>query len=269
MKINISIYFKCALILTTVIAVFLTGCPAPIKRAPEELAMVRNATFSYPDFSDDLELDGLEHSILKSLDYLQKVPADRTYQFGKHRFGAVHLIKSLQHFLDFIRTNPSGRELKNFIRTHYRVYQSIGRDQEGEVLFTGYYEPMLEGSKVKTERFRYPVYRRPDDLLVIDLGDLYEELKGKRVRGRLQRRFRGRVHAQLQPGLGVPTVRASGTDCSGCRLWQPRPSTSCRVDRTRRHESHGSGFGRFHGNVLRRRHRRRHRPRGVARRVPR
>ena len=184
MKINIPLYFKCALILTTVIAIFITGCAAPTKKAPEELAMVRRSTFSYPDFSDDLELDGLEHSILKSLVYLQRVPVDRTYQFGKDRFEAAHLIKSLQVFLDFIRTNPSNRELKKFIRSNYIVYQSVGRDQKGEVLFTGYYEPHLSGRLYRDEEYRYPIYALPNDLIEIDLSAFNEKYDGESIVGR-------------------------------------------------------------------------------------
>jgi membrane-bound lytic murein transglycosylase A len=184
MKINVPLYFKCALILTTAIAIFITGCAAPTKKAPGELAMVRRSTFSYPDFSDDLELDGLEHSILKSLVYLQRVPADRTYQFGKDRFEAAHLIKSLQVFLDFIRTNPSNRELKKFIRSNYIVYQSVGRDQKGEVLFTGYYEPHLSGRLYRDEEYRYPIYALPDDLIEIDLSAFNEKYDGENIVGR-------------------------------------------------------------------------------------
>ena len=184
MKINIPLYFKCALILTTVIAIFITGCAAPTKKAPEELAMVRRSTFSYPDFSDDLELDGLEHSLLKSLVYLQRVPADRTYQFGKDRFEAAHLIKSLQVFLDFIRTNPSNRELKKFIRSNYTIYQSVGRDQKGEVLFTGYYEPHLSGRLYRDEEYRYPIYALPNDLIEIDLSAFNEKYDGESIVGR-------------------------------------------------------------------------------------
>jgi len=184
MKINVPLYFKCALILTTAIAIFITGCAAPTKKAPGELAMVRRSTFSYPDFSDDLELDGLEHSILKSLVYLQRVPADRTYQFGEDRFEAAHLIKSLQVFLDFIRTNPSNRELKKFIRSNYIVYQSVGRDQKGEVLFTGYYEPHLSGRLYRDEEYRYPIYALPDDLIEIDLSAFNEKYDGENIVGR-------------------------------------------------------------------------------------
>jgi membrane-bound lytic murein transglycosylase A len=184
MKINVSLYSKCALVLTTALAVFITGCPAPIKKPPEETAMVRRSSFSYPDFGDDLELDGLEHSILKSLVYLQRVPAGRTYQFGKDRFDAAHLIKSLQYFLDFIRTSPSRKELKKFIRSNYNVYQSVGRNQRGEVLFTGYYEPHLSGSLYRNEEYLYPIYALPTDLMKIDLSAFNEKYKGDSIIGR-------------------------------------------------------------------------------------
>jgi membrane-bound lytic murein transglycosylase A len=181
MKINIPLYSRRALVLTTALAVLIAGCPAPVKRPPEELVLVRKSTFSYPDFSDDLELNGLEHSILKSLVYLQRVPADRSYQFGKDRFDAAHLMQSLQHFLDFIRTNPSKRELKKFIRSNYIVYQSVGRNQNGEVLFTGYYEPHLSGRLHWDEEFQYPIYALPTDLMKIDLSAFNEKYKGQSI----------------------------------------------------------------------------------------
>ena len=184
MKISIPLYSKCTLVLTAALAVLIAGCPAPIKKPPEELALVRRSTFSYPDFSDDLELDGLEHSILKSIVYLQRVPADRTYQFGKDRFDAGHLMQSLQHFLDFIRTNPSSRELKKFMRSNYFVYQSVGRNQKGEVLFTGYYEPHLSGRLHGDEEFQYPIYALPTDLMKIDLSVFNEKYKGNSIIGR-------------------------------------------------------------------------------------
>jgi membrane-bound lytic murein transglycosylase A len=152
------------------IAALVAGCPAPIKRPPVELALARKSGFSYPNFSDDMEFDGLEHSILKSMAYLEKVPTDRIYQFGPDSFDAAHLMQSLQQFLDFIRTNPSDRDLKKFIRSNYLVYQSVGRNQKGEVLFTGYYEPHLNGRLQPDDEFRFPIYGLPEDLMKIELS---------------------------------------------------------------------------------------------------
>lgn len=52
-------------------------------------------------------------------------------------------------------------------------------------LVTGYYEPMLRGSRTRAGAYTVPLYGVPDDLVTIELGDLYPALKGERVRGRL------------------------------------------------------------------------------------
>jgi membrane-bound lytic murein transglycosylase A len=184
MKIRLFLNVKLALVLTVAFAIIIAGCPAPIKKPPEEAPLFRLSRFSYPDFHDDLELNGLEHSILKSLEYLQRVPEDRTFTFGADRFDAAHLIKSLRHFLEFIRTAPTDRELDNFIRSDYIVYQSIGRNQRGEVLFTGYYEPHLSGHLDKNDDYQYPIYALPTDLMKIDLSAFSEKYKGQSIVGR-------------------------------------------------------------------------------------
>ena len=76
-------------------------------------------------------------------------------------------------------------EQRAFIERGFVPYQLTRADAEDRGLITGYYEPLLKGSRTKTSRFNVPLYARPDDLLVVDLGDLYPELKGKRVRGRI------------------------------------------------------------------------------------
>lgn len=72
---------------------------------------------------------------------------------------------------------------RNF--TPYRVTSSDGADTG---LVTGYYEPLLTGSRTPGPSFPTPLYAPPDDLLVVDLAELYPELAGKRVRGRLEGR---------------------------------------------------------------------------------
>jgi membrane-bound lytic murein transglycosylase A len=66
--------------------------------------------------------------------------------------------------------------------TPYEVTTAEGIDV-GRV--TGYYEPMLKGSRVPNDRYRYPLYAPPDDLLTVELGEIFSELKSERVRGRL------------------------------------------------------------------------------------
>jgi membrane-bound lytic murein transglycosylase A len=52
-------------------------------------------------------------------------------------------------------------------------------------LVTGYYEPLLRGARKRGGPYQTPLYRVPDDLVTVDLGSIYPELKGMRLRGRL------------------------------------------------------------------------------------
>lgn len=67
----------------------------------------------------------------------------------------------------------------------HRVNNSDGTDRG---VITGYYVPDLQGSRTPDESYRYPVLAVPDDLLIVDLGALYPDLKGRRLRGRLEGR---------------------------------------------------------------------------------
>lgn len=58
-------------------------------------------------------------------------------------------------------------------------------DAEPRGLFTGYFEPELEGSLQRSSRFRHPLYGRPQDLVEVDLGQFRPALKGERVSGRV------------------------------------------------------------------------------------
>jgi len=69
--------------------------------------------------------------------------------------------------------------------TPYRVLRVTGRKRETKGMITGYFEPLLHGARERSEQYATPLYSRPDDLLIVDLASLFPELKGKRVRGRL------------------------------------------------------------------------------------
>ncbi len=52
-------------------------------------------------------------------------------------------------------------------------------------LFTGYFEPVYDAVRTPGPAFTAPVYRRPDDLIEVDLGAFREELSGRRIAGKL------------------------------------------------------------------------------------
>lgn len=76
------------------------------------------------------------------------------------------------------------RAARLFLERHFTPYEArAGREAEG--LFTGYYEASLKGSKTRQGPYRYPLHTRPDDLVMVNLGEFREDLKGRRIAGRV------------------------------------------------------------------------------------
>jgi len=81
---------------------------------------------------------------------------------------------------------PDAEQARVFFEQHFQAYQVNQADGGQEGLVTGYYEPLLRGSRTPDARYRYPLHARPDDLVVVDLATVYPELKNLRLRGRLE-----------------------------------------------------------------------------------
>jgi membrane-bound lytic murein transglycosylase A len=83
---------------------------------------------------------------------------------------------------------PGRDAARRFFEAHLAPFQLVNPEGTGEGLITGYYEPLLRGSRKPGARFRFPVFGVPEDLLVVDLAELHPELRGLRLRGRLEGR---------------------------------------------------------------------------------
>jgi membrane-bound lytic murein transglycosylase A len=84
-----------------------------------------------------------------------------------------------------IENKPSNAEVNAYFKNYFDVYSANNADGSNTGLITGYYEPFLKGSRQKSEQYPYPLYRQPNDLITVELGNIYPELKYKRVRGKL------------------------------------------------------------------------------------
>jgi membrane-bound lytic murein transglycosylase A len=77
-------------------------------------------------------------------------------------------------------------------------------------MVTGYYEPVLAGSRARSERFRHPVYGVPADLIAVDLESVNPELKGLRLRGRIEGNrlvpYRARAEIESGGGFQAPVI---------------------------------------------------------------
>jgi len=179
-------YMKISVLLvSSFFTLFLYGCFGRIlSPAPEPAALVKMSSSEYPEFIDDTYYDNLEEGIRQSLSYLKKRPGDMKFKFGQDVYETSHMIDSLVKLLEFIEKKPSADELRNYIDENYYVYKSTGSNGSGEVLFTGYYEPFLEGSILKSCTYKYPVYGTPPDLISIDLSLFSPKFEGEKITGR-------------------------------------------------------------------------------------
>ena len=113
---------------------------------------------------------------------------------------------------------PNNEEaLRALLATELRPH-AVSNRGEPEGLFTGYYEPTLAGSRQPTDRFRFPLYRRPPELVTVELGEFREDLRGRRVAGRVEA-------GALSPFFDRVEIEAGGLADRGLELvWVDNPN---------------------------------------------
>ncbi|MGE0708208.1 MAG: MltA domain-containing protein [Planctomycetota bacterium] len=172
------------LIRSLALASLLTGCirpgPPPVIELPAEQAApvkrdyerplpagahaLRKITdpADLPDLSAGLaDLAGLREAAARSLSYLQKPSAQRFFPVS----GISHAraLRSIELLCQLLDRDQDPLALAAELRARFDVYTTIGCDDRGTVLFTGYYTPVFEASRERTARFRYPLHRPPEN----------------------------------------------------------------------------------------------------------
>lgn len=84
--------------------------------------------------------------------------------------------------------DPEPAELRAWFERRMRPWQLVNPDGNREGLITGYYEPLLRGSRTRQPPYVHAAYASPEDMIVVELGELYPELKHMRLRGRVEGR---------------------------------------------------------------------------------
>ena len=83
-------------------------------------------------------------------------------------------------------TSPTDHDIKTFFYQHFNLYKALQKNGKDEGLVTGYYQPLLKGSKKRSRKYQIPLYGPPSDLITVDLSEVYPDLKYKRLRGRVE-----------------------------------------------------------------------------------
>ncbi|MCD4830587.1 MAG: MltA domain-containing protein [Anaerohalosphaeraceae bacterium] len=178
------------------ICILITGCQRPTKFEEIEipvdydkplppgesaLRLITNP-HDIPDFTFACyNLGDLKEATAKSINYLKKPSSKQFYPRGPVSHDMA--VESLEAFAKLLNSRLRGKNLSAAITEKFDVYTSVGCDNRGTVLFTGYYTPIFDGSMTETEKFKYPLYKQPPDLIKGDKGKI---LGQKSANGRMR-----------------------------------------------------------------------------------
>lgn len=104
------------------------------------------------------------------------------------RLGETDLWRSFCNDLAALGDAAPDSALSALLRSRLRPWKLVNPDGTDQGLITGYYEPLIRGSRVRSPRARWPVHGVPEDLVSVDLAGLYPDLKQLRLRGRIEGR---------------------------------------------------------------------------------
>jgi len=114
---------------------------------------------------DDLDRESLRQAAQQSLEYFAKVPGERIIAERPRKITAREAKESLASFLELTDLWNEPKKLDEAIRSRFDIVPSAVDQAERDILVTGYYRPVIDGSLAQTGPYRFPVYRRPDDLV--------------------------------------------------------------------------------------------------------
>ncbi len=172
-------FWRGALILTAVIAVGMGGCakqkvtpPPPVaknfyRELPAGAAALRKITdpARVPDFRPAwADRAGLQEALDESIRYMA-APSSNKYYPVQGEITHARVSAGLGLFAELLRASATPDELQQRLLESFDVYESVGCDDQGSVLFTGYYTPIFNASLTPTAEYKYPLYKRPTDLV--------------------------------------------------------------------------------------------------------
>ncbi len=126
---------------------------------------IRNAPFFENIFQqtplDTFDFPFISSQLIAALEKQEKL-LELVRQKQSHRIG--NLTVTIDQLEETIRILKQWQQTKPlFISQYLEAHQLWGEDRQGNVLFTGYFTPIVQVSKNRSGAFRHPIYDRPID----------------------------------------------------------------------------------------------------------
>jgi len=153
------------------------------RRVPEkrlEFPLNPVSADNLPRFTDDLKGVGLIEAIEHHLASMESRNLDDEVTMGQLTVTRGRIVKTLQSVQQLIKEKGMSA-LYREIPKRFLVYQAAGLSNKGDVLFTGYYQPVLNARREPDNEYKYPIYAMPQDLQILDLGKINSKYAGERI----------------------------------------------------------------------------------------
>ena len=119
-------------------------------------------SFKTPEiFFDDLNQASLRKVILNQLKTMEFTNPAKVERLGDLMVTNGWLKQTLRSFLSLTNENLPPKEFSQRLRDEFIIHR-VGKGKRKQVLFTGYYAPKMQASRVKTKKYRHPIYRIPE-----------------------------------------------------------------------------------------------------------
>ena len=148
--------------------------PPPVIVPPITIDQALVPAHAIPQLNDDMSAESLSTAIEASIAYYDrrlKNDPDAQQRYGERLVKISEIRESLSEVDSTLKRLGLSQEFFDYIRSNFEFLQS----NTPSVLFTGYYQAQVFGSRKRSDRFRFPLYRKPDDLLRIELRSFFEK----------------------------------------------------------------------------------------------
>lgn len=158
-------------------------CPAEAPLPEKEAFFEKLEGEKIPEFKIKQDKAALLRAVRLNIEYLENIAnKELFYQIGGRKVNAAALLRTSRLFK---KTLESGRkDVNSEIRKNFDIYRVSPPGGE-KVVFSSYYEPVLDASLEKTVEYRYPVYSMPSDMIEADLEKFNPKFKGEKIYGRV------------------------------------------------------------------------------------
>lgn len=140
----------------------------------------------WPRFDDDRDRRSMVRAIDMSLRYLTKIRRSRRpFIYGPMIVSHARMVAGLKRLRRMVLQVKDRARFVTLLKRHFVLMQSAGQSGVGDMFVTGYYEPILDGSLKPEGPYKYPLYRKPEDMVRIQLYKFRPEYRGVSLTGRI------------------------------------------------------------------------------------